>query len=271
MPGVDRRGYQMSKVFQFDEDAAQDIERTYHAPEIVRQRMRTLEALALKAGEAVLDVGCGTGLLTHDMALEVGPEGRVVGIDNTPSMLRRAEERCTGLHQVHLKDGVVEDLPESDQSFDAVACVQVLLYVADVPKALAEMHRVLKFGGRIAVLETDWRGAVFNSSDQSLTRRMLTAWDDAVPSPNLPVRLGPLLQERGFSAIRVEAIPVLNTSSAPGNFSVNTVKWLVRVAQEQGSVSKDQARAWLEDLQRLGRDGAYFFCVNRFLFCAVRL
>jgi ubiquinone/menaquinone biosynthesis C-methylase UbiE len=55
------------------------------------------------------------------------------------------------------------------------------------------MHRVLKPGGRIAIIETDWRGTVLNSFDDSLTRKMLAAWDDAVSSPNLPVKLGPLM------------------------------------------------------------------------------
>ncbi len=95
----------MTNGKQVVEEAARSTEISYHAPEIVRQRMRTLEALALRAGETALDVGCGIGLLTYDMALEVGPDGRVVGIDTTPAMLRQAEERCADLSQVQTKEG----------------------------------------------------------------------------------------------------------------------------------------------------------------------
>ena len=86
----------------FDEAAARKTDRAYLTPDIARQRMRTLDALQLKAGEFVLDVGCGTGLLTYDMATLVGASGRVVGIDVSPDMLKLAERRCADLPQVDL-------------------------------------------------------------------------------------------------------------------------------------------------------------------------
>ncbi|MEE9249729.1 MAG: methyltransferase domain-containing protein, partial [Alphaproteobacteria bacterium] len=115
---------------------ARDIEGPYMALEVVRQRMRTLEVLALNAGEAAVDVGCGTGLLTYEMALEVGSEGQVIGIDNSPDMLTHAAERCVDLDQIELKEGGVRDLPVGDRTCDAVACVQVLLFIEDVPGAI---------------------------------------------------------------------------------------------------------------------------------------
>ena len=121
------------------------------------------------------------------------------------------------------------------------------------------------------MVETDWCSVVLNSSDQATTRRVFEAWDDAVASPNLPVRLGAILRELGFTAVRVEAIPILDTSYSSGNFSVNSVNGLARIAREQGAITEDQEVAWLEDLQRQGHDGTYFFCVNRFLFSATKL
>ena len=250
---------------------ARDIERPYMALEVVRQRMRTLKAIALNAGEAAVDVGCGTGLLTYEMALEVGSEGKVIGIDSSPDMLSHATDRCVGLDQVELKEGDVRNLPIGDQTCDAVACIQLLLFVEDVPGAIIEMQRVLRPGGRIAVLETDWSSVVLNCSDQAMTRRVFEAWDDAVASPKLPVRLGPVLREHGFAAVRVEVIPILDTSHSSGNFSVNSLDGLAQIARERGAISEDEEVAWLEDLQRQGRDGTYFFCVNRFLFSAIML
>ena len=261
----------VSKDQEIVETTARNIERPYRACEVVRQRMQTLKALALSAGEAAIDVGCGIGLLTYELALEVGSTGRVVGIDNSSEMLQRAGERCVGLNHVQFKEGSATQVPEADNGFDAAACVQVLLYVPDVPAALAEPHRVLKPGGRVAILETDWRSVVLNSSDQDLTRRIFAAWDDAVASPNLPLRLGPLLRQQSFSGLRVEAIAILDTSDSDGTFSGSGLDWLIGVAQEQGVISGDEGSAWLCDLRRKGREGAYFFCVNRFLFSAVKL
>jgi arsenite methyltransferase len=255
----------------FDEKTARRTERNYLAPEIVAQRVRTHDALAPRAGEHVLDVGCGPGLLAHDLALSVGPEGQVHGVDKSAAMIALAKARCRDLPQATFAEGIAESLDTGDASVDAVACTQVLLYVPEVATALEEMRRVLKPGGRLAIIETDWRGLVLNSSDPDLTARIAAAWDDAVPSPNLPSRLGPLLRNHGFAAIRVEAVPILNTSLSPGTFSSGTIRWIARAAEKQGVVDEEQAEAWLDDLRRLDRDGAYFFCVNRFLFSAVRM
>ena len=233
--------------------------------------MRTLKALALNAGEVAVDVGCGTGLLTFEMALEVGSGGQVIGIDNGPDMLAYAAQRCDGLDQIELKEGELLNLPIADRTCDAGACVQVLLYIEDVPRAISDMHRVLRPGGRIAVVETDWHSVILNSSDEATARCVFDAWDNAVASANLPVRLGPMLREQGFTAIRVEAIPILDTSHSSGSFSVNSLNGLARIAREQGAISESQEAAWLEDLQRQGREGSYFFCVNRFLFSATKL
>ncbi len=254
----------------YDETEARKTDRAYLTPDVTRQRMRTLQALQLKAGEFVLDVGCGTGLLAHDMATLVGAGGRVVGVDINQHRLMLAERRCADLPQVHLKQSNAENLPEGVESFDAVACVQVLLYLSDVPTALSEMHRVLKPGGRIAIIETDWRGTVLNSFDDSLTRRMLAAWDDAVSSPNLPVRLGPLMKGQGFSAVSVDAFPIVNTSYAPSSWSIDMLEQFAQYAREQDAVSAADSEAWLDDLQHKGAEGSYFFCVNRFVFTAVK-
>ena len=254
----------------YDAAEARRIDRAYLTPDIIRQRMRTLEALQLRAGEFVLDVGCGTGLLAHEMGALVGRAGRVAGVDLSSDMLALAEQRCAHMPQVDFAKAGAERLPEADARFDAAACVQVLLYVGDVAAALAEIHRVLKPGGRAVIIETDWRGTVVGSSDDALTRRVLAGWDAAVPSPNLPVRLIPLLRAEGFGAIRVEALPILDTSRA-GTISEDMFGQLAEHAVEQGAVTADEAAAWLEDLARRDAEGAYFFCVNRFIFSAVKL
>ncbi len=98
----------------------------------------------------------------------------------------------------------------------------------------------------------------------------MAAWDQAVPSPNLPVRLGPLLRQHGFTAVRVEAIPILSTTYVAEGFSVGILAQFARLARESGVVSEAESQNWLKKLERLGTEDAYFFCVNRFLFSAVK-
>lgn len=255
---------------KYDKQAAALVDRSYQTPEIVNQRLRTLEGLALRRGESVLDAGCGTGLLLELEALAVGAEGRAEGLDFSEDMLEHAAARCEGLEQVHLQQGSVEQLPFEDAGFDALSCTQTLLYVDHLDRALGEYYRVLKPGGRIAILETDWTGAVLNSHDQSLTRRIFDAWDAGVPNPNLPRRLRPLLLELGFGALRVEAIPVLNSSYSENSFSANMLDNYARVARRRKLVTQQEADEWLAGIDTLVQQDAYFFCVNRFLFTAVK-
>ena len=247
---------------------AQELERSYKLAEIVRQRQRTLEVLSLKSGERVLDVGCGVGFLTHGMALKVGEAGQIIGIDKNPEMISHAQKRCESLRQTGFHVGDAAQLPAENETVDAVSCTQVLLYVTDVSKVLSEMMRVLKPGGRIVIVETDWRGVVLNSADDDLTKQIFAAWDSAVPSPNLPVHLRTLLKKHGFSKIQVEAVPILNTEYSPSNFSHGMMEWITKNAEKQGVFNKTQRKVFLADLEERGRSDSYFFCVNRFLFSA---
>lgn len=260
----------MASKFEFNEEESKRTERAYLAPEVVRQRMRTLEVLSPRPGEWVIDVGCGPGLLVHELAVEIGPKGRVIGVDTSLPMLQLADRRCADLPQVELVESDAANLVADDGTFDALACIQVLLYIEDIGEMLREMHRVLKSGGRVAIMETDWRGAVLNSSDPTLTAKMMAAWDQTVPSPNLPVRLGPLLRQHGFVAVRVEAIPILVTTHLTEGWSVDMMAQFARLARESGTVSEAESQNWLSDLEHLGAQDAYFFCVNRFLFSAVK-
>ncbi len=105
-------------------------------------------AAGISPGEAVLDVACGTGALTLAAAAIVGPDGRVTGLDANPEMLAVAR-RKTG--DIDWREGVAENLPFDDASFDAVISQFGFMFFDDRPRALSEMMRVLKPGGRLAV------------------------------------------------------------------------------------------------------------------------
>ena len=255
----------------YDKKAAQNIELSYQTPEIVRQRIQTIEALALRAGEQVLDAGCGTGLLVHAMSSTIGSQGRIVGVDLSHDMLEMAKNRCSELANIELEQGSVTQLDFDDNSFDAASCIQTLLYVDDVETALSELYRVLKPGGRVAIIETDWRGVVLNSPDDVTTRKILDAWDAAVSSPNLPVKLTLLLKQLNFSAIKTTAIPILNTSYSDVNFSSGMLEYFSTYAVKNKVITSDDAQLWMKQIRDLSTTDSYFFCVNRFLFTAVKV
>lgn len=255
-------------MIEYDEKMAAATERNYLMPEIVNQRSRTMAALQLQAGERVLDIGCGMGLLARDMGLAVGKTGKIVGLDNSEPMIALAEKRCASYPQIELRVASAADISEPPDHYDAATCTQVLLYVEEPQRVLNQIYQVLKPGGRAAVLETDWQGSIFNTMDRELTRELFTAWEKAIPSPNLPAKLPGMLRQAGFQSIRVEAIPIINTSYLPGNYSVGMVKQLLEMQIDSGTITQSQADAYLADLKQKGEAGEYFFCVNRFLFMA---
>ncbi len=106
---------------------------------------------ALAAGEQVVDVGCGAGIDSLIAARMVGPEGAVIGIDMTQSMLDKAQAGARRLENVEFRLGFGEDLPVPDGWADVVISNGVVNLMPDKHEALGEMARVLKPGGRIQI------------------------------------------------------------------------------------------------------------------------
>jgi arsenite methyltransferase len=107
------------------------------------------ERLAIKAGDRVLDVGCGTGRLTRWIAERLGSEGMVVGLDPLVDRIAIARARAPG---ISFDVGQAEDLSAfPDASFDAVCMSAVFHWVREKPRALLEIRRVLRPGGRLGV------------------------------------------------------------------------------------------------------------------------
>jgi arsenite methyltransferase len=106
-------------------------------------------------GEAILDIGCGAGVDTIIAALMLGPSGSVTGIDLVPEMLNRAKENTSlvGAVNVEFMEGSAEELPFADNTFDVVISNGVFNLVVDKTKALGEVHRVLKPGGRFMLAD----------------------------------------------------------------------------------------------------------------------
>lgn len=258
-------------MLKYDKEAAQKIEQSYNTPDIARQRLQTLKALALNPNEHVLDVGCGTGFLISEMAAMVGKSGSLTGIDFSQDMLDVAVQRCESLPQVKLQQGSAVALPLEDGQFDAATCTQTLLYVPDVDQSIAELARVLKVGGRLAVVETDWNGAIVNSSDPEMTQKIFKSFQKPIPNPNLPTKLSPMLRKHGFGAIKIEAISIINTGYTSANFSRGVIRWASDMAVTEKDISEKEAAAWVADIEAKAETGEFFFSVNRYLFSAVRV
>ncbi|MDP1571334.1 MAG: methyltransferase domain-containing protein [Vicinamibacterales bacterium] len=148
------------RVQRYGWDKAVDDYERFWSAQLQPAQDRLLEMAALESGEHVLDLACGTGLVSLPAARAVGPSGRLVGTDISARMVERAREEA---HREGLSHAVFErmgaealDLP--DGAFDVVLCALGLMYLPDASAALHEMRRVLAPGGRAVVAVWGARG-----------------------------------------------------------------------------------------------------------------
>jgi ubiquinone/menaquinone biosynthesis C-methylase UbiE len=259
-------------ILTFDAEAARRIEAMYSTPDVVAQRRWTIETLALLPAEKILDVGVGPGFLAAEMAREVGPSGGIAGIDISESMLAMARKRCSKPGAPATVDFQLADatqLPFPDGSFDAVVSTQVYEFVADVDVALGEARRVLRPGGRLLVVDTDWASIVWHGADPALAARVLKAWKEHLAHAHLPGTFMDRLRRHGFVPQKQDTYVVLNPTFDENTYSCGLIGLVKNfVAGRQGITGHD-AETWAEQLRRAGGAGRYFFSLNRYLFLAV--
>jgi arsenite methyltransferase len=261
----------MSGGQSFDDTASRKVEAVYQTPDVIAQRHRTLTALEPREGEHILDIGAGPGLLMADMAAVVGPTGHVTGLEISDSMLTLARQRFASsavADRITLVKGDAAALPFPDASFDAATSTQVYEYVPDVDRALTELHRVLRPGGRALILDTDWASIVWNATDQPLMDRVLAAWVDRFADPHLPRSLSRRLRDAGFHIRQRQTLALLNPEHDPSTYSVTNVSIIADYVTGRHGITPDEIQAWQQGLAQLGAEGRYFFSLNRYLFLA---
>lgn len=257
-------------VLRFENEAAKRLEAVYQTADIAAQREATLRRLAPQPGERVIDVGAGPGFLTRQLAEAVGTEGRVLGVDISEPMLGLARHRCADLPQVELAPGDARELALPGGTFDAVACVQVLEYIAAVDGAVGELFRLLRPGGRALVVATDWRALVWHSTNEDRMRRVLGAWEAHAAHACLPRTLNARLRRVGFLVESVEVFTILNLRPHADSYSRGLIGVIGDYAVEQELIARGEAETWAAELHELGAREEYFFSLGRFIFLARR-
>jgi ubiquinone/menaquinone biosynthesis C-methylase UbiE len=117
-----------------------------------------LKASDVKPESTIVDVGCGTGFLTQYAAMHAHGSGRIVGVDLSPQMLRKAKENLSKLgwiESVDFRVGDAENIPIEDSFADAVVGNMILHHCPRPKRAISEMMRILKPGGRIAIADLE--------------------------------------------------------------------------------------------------------------------
>ncbi len=202
----------------------------------------------LKPGEVVLDLGSGGGIDCFLAARQVGPTGRVIGLDMTPDMLKLAQHNAKQMHadNVEFRFGEIEDIPLPDASVDAIISNCVINLSTDKDSVFREAFRVLRPGGRMMVSDM-----VVERELPPAIRGRLDAWASciagALSEPDYLARI----RAAGFQGVEVESRDFLPIAQIPAGGSEDQV---VRDVAAALGLSEADARAILSESRLSARD-----------------
>lgn len=251
--------WSVSMALQFDDEMGR-IQRAFaECGDIARRRSIFFEALNLRPGEHVLEIGCGGGSYLSEAAASIGPEGRLCAVDITEEQLAAAKERCAECSWIEFRQADAVELPYEDAVFDVVYCVQVIEYVKDLDRTLHEIHRVLRPGGRLLNIATDWNSAIWYSHHPERMQKVLTAWADHSVWAHIPSILPARLRNVGMQPTRQTPIPLLNMSYN-GNAASYWAARLVRAyVVNTHAITEEEGDAWFEEFDTLESKDEYHF------------
>ncbi|MFE9767704.1 methyltransferase domain-containing protein [Streptomyces sp. NPDC005808] len=228
------------------------------------QRLRAWAhtAVAARPGERAIDIGSGTGSQTQALAAAVGPHGEVLGIEPNNGLRMVAEQRAVAAgSQARFVDGDALVLHLPDASVDIVWCERVLQHLVEPEKAVAEIARVLRPGGRVALLDTDWATTILHPGEPetvaAITSGALSAAADPYSGRKVVGRLtaaGLVIDDRGSQALLQD-----HTSVA-----WPLIRMLGESAVRRELITEEQRDRLYADLTEAAEQGALHMSVTMF-------
>ena len=233
-------------------------------PGQTRLRRGFLSFAGIRAGMRVLDVGCGTGVVTRDIAARVGFRGAAVGVDPSRALLGVARRRARadgarGRLTFRAGDGLALPFPRA--SFDAALAVTVLLHVPAGDEILREMIRVTRSGGRVAALDQDFGTFVLDVPDRALTRRIVDGHAERFYAEPWSGRtLARRFRLAGLREVRSRAFVVVD--SVYDDYVRSMLERRVELAIRWRIVTAAEGRRWLGSAEAAASRGDFYMSLN---------
>ncbi len=226
--------------------------------------------LRLAPGQRLLDVGCGLGDAGLALGEALGPDGAVVGVDASAAMIAVARTRAEGAPcRSRFEVGDALSLAEPDASVDVVRCERTLQWVADPGRAVGELARVVRPGGLVSLLDTDWSTLRLHVGDEAVTRRVRDALRAERRRPsNIGGRLAEVARAAGLRPIagteatqRWEAWDPDRTPAPTGCFSMAS---LAADLVEAGQLEPDEREAFVSTVHDAAREGRFAMALTMY-------
>lgn len=262
--GTDSQEFSARLAAYLDDVAGRDDVRATHAV--------AAELMGIAPGVRVLDAGCGTGVATAELARAVAPDGEAVGVDLSTDFLAVAERRVTGGLPLRFARGDVTDLPFEDGSFDAARCERVIQHLSDPDAAIHELMRVVRPGGRVCVIDSDWPSLAVDLGDEhtALVARVVEHFLslDQGHHASISRTLRRRYLRAGLTDVAVRVLPFTFTSL--GDVAQIFPQFDERVPPFAGVVPAADRDAWLAALRAADAAGELWVCALWYVVAGTR-
>jgi ubiquinone/menaquinone biosynthesis C-methylase UbiE len=215
-------------------------------------------------GHTVLDYGCGPGWLAIELARRVGPRGAVDAVDLNDAFLELAAKHAAAegvSERIRFHRATDDRLPLADASVDRVIAKNVLEYVSDLDATLRDFRRVLRPGGRLHVVDSDWGMLAVEPLGAEDVAELFAAASAAYKTPLIGRKLYGALRGAGFADVKIE---ILASADTRGHFAPIVVN-MASYARATGTMDGTKIDRLLSKLRASIEDGTYLLVLPQFL------
>jgi ubiquinone/menaquinone biosynthesis C-methylase UbiE len=229
-----------------------------------RRAEKLLAPLELAPGHVALDLGCGPGYVAAQIARVVGPSGRVHALDVNAEFVARARAVAAEIGvekrvDVHHLTG--ERLPLPDAACDRALAKNVLEYVPEVEATLRELHRVLKPGGMLTAIDSDWAFVVVEPLAPDEVRELFAAAAPAFRQPFIGRKLRAAFRRAGFRDVQVDVV----ASTDEKGFLRPVVENMLGYARKFGTLSEARCAELRARVEAALASGEYLAVLPQFI------
>ena len=245
-------------MLKFDGDLSFLQQRMASSSAGFARRQAMMSALNIQAGYSVLDIGCGGGHLVEELAMAVGPDGYVFGLDPSDTQILSAKKRCRDLDNTTFFCCLADEIDLPKASCDAITSTQTLEYIQNVDDALSAIVPLQKPRSKFANVSILWDHFKFHGAEQAVNDIIHDAFKAHCFHQMLPMELPGKLTKLGYKNIKTTSLAFVITNRHENSPAKYAETVMATFALSQG-ISEDIVIKWKEQLHQAELNGSFGF------------